>query len=174
VTSILTGWREQYDRMKRSHARFLAVTDGTTAAASDDARDTLIHFYQDAYHLKDWIKNDSALGQPRPDVEAAIKAIDYLAICADLCNGVKHLVLNQTPRRGPLGAQFTSQGATMGLPQAQWPEPENPGDAGWIAHNWTIDDQGASYNAAELASLIVDAWDSWLRGNGLIGNGSTP
>ena len=58
MTTILAGWREQYERMQRSYARFCATSAGATSAPSAAARDDLIHFLQDAYHLKDWLKQD--------------------------------------------------------------------------------------------------------------------
>ena len=170
--SILTGWREQYDRMKRSHTRLLSVTDGSTAIASDDARDTLIHFYQDAYHLKDWIIEDSTLGLPRQAVEAAIDASRPLTICADVCNGVKHFRLRR-PRRAGAKAQIVSQSVTIGLPTARWPEPDEP-EAGSIAHVWEIEYDGRTHDAAELATDIVAAWDSWLAKGKLLPAGSQP
>lgn len=60
MTAILTGWREQYERMHRSYARFCVTSAGATSVPSAEARDDLIHFLQDAYHLKDWLQHDSA------------------------------------------------------------------------------------------------------------------
>ena len=50
-------WRDQYERMERSHERLLRTADPSHDVGSADARDTLFHFFQDAYHLKDWLKN---------------------------------------------------------------------------------------------------------------------
>jgi hypothetical protein len=60
MTTIFTGWREQYERMQRTDARFCATSAGATSVPSAEARDDLIHFFQDAYHLKDWLKQDHA------------------------------------------------------------------------------------------------------------------
>src|SRR5215469_15607924 len=53
----LTGWREQYDRMMRAYER-LQQPVWSSIAYYDD----LHHFFQDCWHLKDWIKNDTAAG----------------------------------------------------------------------------------------------------------------
>jgi hypothetical protein len=95
--SISTGWREQYDRMNRSYERLVAVSQGEhpDARSSDTARDVLYHFFQDAYHLKDWIAATTpAIGGK---IEARIKDSTPLRLCADLCNGTKHFRLD--PRR---------------------------------------------------------------------------
>lgn len=99
--NILTGWREQYDRMIRSHDRLVEVATGSgrEVVSSDDARDRLINFYLDAYHLKDWIKNDPAAGAASRSVEGFVKNSASLRLCADLANGAKHLRLT-TPKTG--------------------------------------------------------------------------
>jgi hypothetical protein len=52
------------------------------------ARDDLIHFFQDAYHLKDWLKHDPVSSSVTGTVEADITADDSLTMCADL--GKRH------------------------------------------------------------------------------------
>jgi hypothetical protein len=44
----------------------------------------------DAYHLKDWITKDPAVGTASTSVEGFIRASPTLRLCADLANGVKH------------------------------------------------------------------------------------
>ena len=100
---IQQGWHEQYDRMRRSY-RALAE-HATTGHDSDIARDALFHFFQDAYHLKDWIKNDPRLSS---DSEAAVRASEELQLCADRCNATKHFVLTTT-RTGDFDTGFDSQ-----------------------------------------------------------------
>ena len=52
----LTGWRSQYELMKRTYARL-----SEAHVSSIDYDDDLQHFFQDCWHLKDWIKNDRSL-----------------------------------------------------------------------------------------------------------------
>jgi hypothetical protein len=104
--TILSNWREQYDRMLRSHGRLIERAMGQVMASSDEARDMLFHFCQDAYHLKDWIKNDSTA--ETGDVEKFVKAHPPLALCGDLCNGTKHYKLTST-KTGDLTTSFASQ-----------------------------------------------------------------
>jgi len=74
--------------------------------------DNIIHFIQDCYHLKDWIKNDPIIlkhfkslsrvdkqkNQPRNRIEEYIDNSKYLKIIADIANASKHLVLHKKPR----------------------------------------------------------------------------
>ena len=106
VTTIFLGWPEQYERMLRSHDRLNDYSRGHRAASSDEARDALIHFFQDAYHLKVWLRNDQgeqAIGiQPsrnpgaqhiKDAVESYVSSTQFLQLCADIANGSKHLGL---------------------------------------------------------------------------------
>ncbi|KPM56917.1 hypothetical protein ACG83_03545 [Frankia sp. R43] len=58
--------------------------------------DTAFAFFQNAYHLKDWIIAD------RPDlattIEATITGNPSLRYCADICNGTKHRAVDRRHR----------------------------------------------------------------------------
>ena len=70
---IQQGWGEHYNRMGRSHARLVAIANSDIELGSDDARDALFHFFQDAYQLKDWLKNDPNRGSAtKQDIENAV------------------------------------------------------------------------------------------------------
>src|SRR5262245_59886006 len=93
--------QEQWDRTKRYFARFEAI-DGRMehTVSSDHYIDDIYAFFQNCYHLKDWIKNDgTAPIAKRNGVEGYINSHPCLQLCADLCNGLKHLKLNN-PRSG--------------------------------------------------------------------------
>lgn len=59
---------------------------------SPDCGDAIYAFFQDCYHLKDWIKNDLTSPQ-RTSVESFVSHSKNLSLCADICNGSKHLTL---------------------------------------------------------------------------------
>lgn len=84
------GWLDQYEWMLRWHARLIVV--GSTCTVADgwayDFWDTAFTFFQNAFHLKDWIKLDHPeLGTT---VETFVANVPALAYCADICNGTKH------------------------------------------------------------------------------------
>jgi hypothetical protein len=158
--SISTGWREQYDRMNRSYERLVAVSQGEhpDARSSDTARDVLYHFFQDAYHLKDWIAATTpAIGGK---IEARIKDSTPLRLCADLCNGTKHFRLD--PRRkhwtdDPTTA-FSAQDVTVRPGAAGTGEP-----AQHALHAWRFTSQGETRDALTLAGDVVGEWDTLLH-----------
>ena len=187
---IQQGWREQYDRMRRSHARFVAIASGHISAGSDQARDALFHFFQDAHHLKDWLINDDAITVARYEIEDAVTASPELSVCADLCNGTKHGKLragNRGPRSGDPATAFVRQsvnvrvgtwrkvatigavggelmpGSTVSVDAASvW------GAAGFTTHSWVAASKEERWMADELAEKVLMAWDAWLGEHGLL------
>lgn len=164
MSNISTGWQEQYYRMKRSYQRLLQASQGTdpTAQSSEDVRDTLYHFFQDAYHLKDWIGNDSAVATTgrRLDVQY-INNSTILQLCADLCNGTKHLSLSRT-RTGDLSTGFSSQNVNVYLSTAG--SNQSPGH---VEHSWEVTCNNVNYDAVQLAGDVITEWDNVLRTEGL-------
>ena len=86
-------YREQYNRMKRWHQRVATLDQGRTHAVdSENYLDEIYAFFQNCYHLKDWIKNDSAVAPAvQQCVEGHIDSSRPLRLCADICNSLKHL-----------------------------------------------------------------------------------
>jgi hypothetical protein len=184
VTTIFLGWPEQYERMLRSHDRLNDYSRGHRAASSDEARDALIHFFQDAYHLKDWLRNDQgeqAIGiQPsrnpgaqhiKDAVESYVSSTQFLQLCADIANGSKHLGLRpgqpgkpkSGPRTGDVTTAITGQSVTVRPAAAGSGNDPDP-----AIHSWRIESGGNSYDAQDAADKVVAAWQTWLRQKGLI------
>jgi len=183
------GWRNQYDRMQRSRAR-LAEAAGPSSIGSDEARDRLYHFFQDAFHLKDWIINDlgwskmqgskKKLTQEGQDLEDHITATAPLARCADICNGTKHLKLT-SPRIKGKPSELTGQNVGLALPpfEIAW---EFPGSAErareqreaeeqsavQATYSWVVTWDGQPGDAIDLADQVIDAWKGWVNSQGLL------
>ena len=155
-------WRDQYERMERSHERLLRTTDSLHHVGSADARDTLFHFFQDAYHLKDWLKNaDPPVLTNTQAVEHFVNASEAMRICADLCNGQKHSRLNEEnhptnpPRTGDKNTAVGTQSATVRVGAGK-------------EHAWTITSNGKPQDALDLAAKVIADWKGWLAGQRLL------
>ena len=133
---------------------------GELTASSDEARDALFHYFQDAYPLNDWIKNDPAVSTG--DVEQFINEVAPLQICADLCNGTKHLALNR-PRTGDSSTGFTSQNVAVRPSAIGSGLPADP-----ALHGWTVESKSKSHQAVDLTDRVVTEWQDWLGSQGLI------
>ncbi|MGS2643955.1 hypothetical protein [Streptosporangium sp. LJ11] len=178
------GWRDQYQRMLRSHQRLLEAV-GPGFMGSAEARDRLYHFFQDAYHLKDWIKNDGSdptvlTTSIRSTVESIfgkLAGTPLLQLAADLCNGVEHLTLT-TAKTGDETTAFTRQDAYVtletieikvyagGAPTRSEPKPARSGSTG--EHRWFVTSNGQTYDAVDLANEVVAEWEKWLTAQKLL------
>jgi len=167
------GWRDQYQRMLRSRDR-LAEAAGPSSIGSDEARDRLYHFFQDAFHLKDWLIHDLGLSESDAnDMEDHITATDALARCADISNGTKHLKLKR-PRIPGKPAQLGSQSVSVSMPTiavgvtigGSPPKPKKPAEVATAEHQWTVDFDGQQLDAVALADEVIAEWESWLKAKG--------
>jgi hypothetical protein len=91
-------WRDQYERMQRSHALFRQVGESTRLPQElIAARDVLFHFCCDVLHLRDWIL---AVFDDDPEKQALTAELKLLlttpelAACRDIANGFKHFRLS--------------------------------------------------------------------------------
>ena len=83
---------EQFARVERRLERVRSNRNRVLVEYEDD----VWNFFQNAWHLKDWVKNDSDLSQQHRDaVENDVSAIEIFQICADLANRSKHLCLTR-------------------------------------------------------------------------------
>ncbi|MDO8676501.1 MAG: hypothetical protein Q7K16_02525 [Candidatus Azambacteria bacterium] len=92
---------EQYKRMERWHERLeitcSRIPDGFGPL---EELDDVLAFFQNCYHLKDWVKNDDSSGIPGIDVENFVNNSEFLKVCGDLCNGSKHLKITKPKTHG--------------------------------------------------------------------------
>jgi hypothetical protein len=58
-------WKEQWERVLRWYSRFEQINRGQHDAPSTDFyQDDVYAFFQNSYHLKDWLKNDASVASP--------------------------------------------------------------------------------------------------------------
>lgn len=149
-------WSEQWDRVERWFSSFKETNDGRTHdRASDYYQDEAYAFFQNAYHLKDWLKHDPAASAQVRDVEAFISGSQSMRLCADLCNGSKHLALT-TPRESA-DTKIGQRHFRVGLS-----EPAT------ISAQYVVESAGQTYDAFALAQDCIDEWRAYLATKGLL------
>jgi|GEM_PF-3185811 len=147
-TPGMFGWRAQFERMERM---FLKVSK--PYFSSTEYLDDVQHFFQDCWHLKDWIKHDPTLSNAIA-IEADVHASVPLQIAADLATAAKHY--DRTFHRQ--GAYATSQGVVIHLGQ------NRPAD---IDLRITLGD-GTDFPAPEVVRNAFEAWKQILSKHGLL------
>ena len=145
------GYRHQLDRVRR----FLARVEG--GHASDvDFQDMIWSFFQHCWHLKDWVEHDP-LASPtqKSAVKRAVHNSPLLLICRDMCNGTKHLKLDN-PSSGT-GAQHNHVDMKI------TPGSDHPAELDCL-----IDDgMGRLISGKQLARDCVAEWERILTATGL-------
>ena len=123
---------------------------------SDNYLDEIYAFFQNCYHIKDWIKNDPQLSASvRGQVENHITQSPELRVCADLCNAQKHFTLRSTrsgsvPQQGPRHFH-------LGL---------GVGEEAILSLRFDVQSGSTTYDAFDLATRCMAAWAAFLNGAG--------
>jgi hypothetical protein len=138
--------------VKRWYERFASINQGIIHTCSSDCyQDEVYAFFLNCYHLKDWIKNDANAGAAANDVERFVDTNDDLKLCADICNGLKHLRLT-SPRSGR-DPRFGKRkfDVTIG------------GHETTISIKYTIDTSSGPIDAFGLATRCFQAWKDFIE-----------
>ncbi len=141
---------EQLERTKRYLKRFSDINAGIPhTQASPNYDDDVYAFFLNCYHLKDWIKNDPYCNGW--NVEGFIKSNSDLQICADLCNGLKHL--NLTNPRSTENPQFSRINIALNIKEMS------------ISISYKIATASGEIDAFDLGSRCVSAWENYIANN---------
>ena len=124
------------------------------------ARSLLYAFFQNCWHLKDWIKNDAAAPSTLVDhIEDHCKQYRSLLLSADVAKGTKHLTLNRPPRLGGKVVAKIMVGLTDSFATGE--------STIQVRYAYEIaDDAGNSSDALGLARQAVSDWETLIRTNG--------
>ena len=113
-------------------------------------QDDIYSFFMNCYHLKDWIRNDPSGSSIAGKVEGYINTTPELSLCADICNGLKHLTL--TTHRSGEKPEFGPRKFEVGIGA----EPTT------IAAHYTINTDSGPIDAFSLATKCLEAWEKLL------------
>jgi hypothetical protein len=117
----------------------------------DDLQDHVQIFFQQCFHLKDWIKNDATASGAVGDVEAFVASTPVLECARAICNGSKHLAL-RAPNIAP---KIQAARIYAGADNRITPQP-------------IVEIAGAEHDVFQLADKCVDAWRTYLSKHGLV------
>ena len=165
-------WTEQWARLQRWFERFRKTNSGRThVESSDHLQDEVYAFFQNCYHLKDWLTEDASSSGKVEDVEDLISNSQYLNLCADLCNGSKHLRLKRP--RGSADTRIARRDFQIGLTDSIGPiagADAAPGDdpPSTIAAQYEVTAGGKTYDAFTIAGACMAEWQSYLKGKALL------
>ena len=144
---MIRDYTDQVKRMLRGYNRlperpFLVKDDLTP-----EIQDNYIHFFQDCYHLKDWIKNDTSLNKDVCDaVEKYVTDTEALTFIASIANATKHLKLSNKYKRNVLDIETHATNFCLIIASKK---------------------KDFGYEATHLATEGVRAWQKFFENHGL-------
>ncbi len=148
-------YMQQYNRVKRFYSKIT-----TQNLNQIDFEDYLWAFFQNCWHLKDWIKNDPTISKNiKNKIEKEVKQYDSLMIVADLANRSKHLDLNFKRK----DADITKKDVSIHVPclhlNIKTGESFSTGDS-FSEYHYTIATQtGLEYDALQIAKNSISDWN---------------
>ena len=131
------GWRGQLERMRRWQIRVVQAAN----VGSPDLEDFIFVFFQNCYHLREWLEKTANV--ERKDLDALFAQTFDLRLCRDICNGTKHLTLNNA-----------SVDAAFSIGREY--DPSSPS-----GHRFFIIANG-KYDLLDLTSRCLRAWDEFI------------
>ena len=141
------GYRDQLDRT----CRFLARIEAVGPRRDVEYQDDVWAFFQNCWHLKDWLLNDSVVpAETKKPVIEAVHASSTLLLCRDMANGTKHLRLDDPS----IGARHSHTNTII-----------TPGAESRV--DCLIEVDGKLLSAREVARQCVDEWMKLLTNAGL-------
>ena len=146
---------DKYRSMLRSYERLKKIeTDNGNEVSNTESRDAVEDFFNQCYHLKDWLKKGA-------DVTILLDIEDYidkslpLSLAADYCNTFKHAGLNRS--RSNKNIEKVNTHIKLDL---------TPN--GFVATSrLEITIAGDKYNAFDLATQCIEEWKNFINLNNI-------
>jgi hypothetical protein len=151
TSHFATSWQDQRNRVGRWQKRLAAIGRGIPVGTSkEEALDDVFAFFMNCYHLRDWVVGSGFKSEA--DVDNYIRGNNDLALCRDICTGLKHF------RAEPKRALFDSSWSTATVTLAAFPERREPIPGEY----WVITTDRGEVDMFDLADRCVAAWDAFL------------
>ncbi|MCS7365552.1 MAG: hypothetical protein NDF54_08960 [archaeon GB-1867-035] len=146
-------YQEQLERLCRWYKRFELINQGVPHMCSSDYYiDDIYAFFLNCYHLKDWIINDDGIQINKNMVEHFINQNYCMKVCADICNGIKHLKLSRS--RSGKQPEFESKHFNLTINGKTFPI---------IAVKLHVETEKGKIDAFELAKECLEKWKDFIK-----------
>jgi hypothetical protein len=163
----MAEWDEQWRRVHRWYRRVEAISRGRVpllhaadevvtsdevVASAAQLTDEFYAFFQNCYHLKDWLARDPSVSLTQA-VDDFIDNSPEMRLCADLCNRTKHAELTWT-RAGDKDIT-TGQNVAVRIGVGNFT-------------SWTVRSGTTEIDGFDLATRCMLEWTRYLQTEGLI------
>lgn len=121
----------------------------------NELEDNLWAFFQNCWHIKDWIRNDPTISkQVKKKIWEQVQGSQHLKVVADLANGSKHFASDEKLE-------------WVGAAEAPTQVTRNA-DGTWTLTHIVVLDDGSRFTALEVAQRAMDEWQQILKAHDLI------
>ncbi|HYT40708.1 MAG TPA: hypothetical protein VEP90_00050 [Methylomirabilota bacterium] len=144
-------YRQQLRRLERKYRALSKSRDAIEDSNIDEIRDLLLSFFQDCWHMRDWLINSTSLDQAQ--LNSFLSHSVEMNMCREICNTAKHLVLTR-PTRVQHARLVDFRNIEVPLALAREYDPN--GD------KLTFIFLQQEYDAFELAGRYLDLWHEFL------------
>jgi hypothetical protein len=152
------GWKNQFARMDRWYQRIQLIAKRLeeTGKLSVEDMDYILAYFQNCYHLKDWLKYEKVVDEN--DIEKWVNEISKpLMLCKVICNGSKHFILNDEKRAKRKHKESVYKDFQIGRGALPWGTEEH----------WFVRADGEQHDIFELASECQREWKKFLDERGI-------
>jgi hypothetical protein len=164
---VVSGWREQYDRMLRWRARL------SEPIRQDESRDDynirvsdyLHAFFVTCYHVSDALEKDPLAVSAHDQAKNYADTAPWLSKCHGIALGSKHVTIDRGPRKG---TSPRIDAGTIKRSEALWGVPSPHGTRIVPDSYFDIEIDGQRHLAFPAVDECVREWDDFLRKMGLL------
>ena len=148
---------EHWEKLKRQFLNVKSIQQNISKTGLPDyLKDQISHFFQDCFHLKDWLKKDEPL--LKQDIEELfdyMRGLEPFKVCADFANREKHSEANKVTRIDPnTSIKGIVVNVTIGVKEP-------------TTYSWQIFAAGKSYDVFELADNCMQEWRVFIKNKSL-------
>jgi len=149
-------YQQQFERVERFYERFNKIDKGRPHdMSSANYEDEVYAFFIFCYHLKEWIINDETVSVPKNEIEKFINENECLSICADICNGLKHLKRDEDKEHSGLLPEFKNKKISVEFIEGDsYPT---------IGIKFNISTKTKTIDAFELATECLKKWEKFIE-----------
>lgn len=152
-------WMEQFSRLRRWYDRVQSLkSKSEMEQLTAEDFDTLIAFFQNCYHLRDWL--ESTRPELRDDISTLFENKFEMRGCRDICHGFKHKDL----KRPSLDSDFN-----LYREYDHFAAEADPGKKPEIYRVAFADGNDIrKFNVFDFADKCVELWMNFLQDHGLV------
>ena len=145
-------YKEQLERLERKYKLLLKQKNSINDENILELRDLILSFFQDCWHLKDWVQKSSQRVHKNTLHNFLLNSFE-LQICREICNTSKHLILDRhTLNNDARLAEFNNIPIALAREYSPW------GDK----LIFLIRSEKGRYDAFELAKECLKQWEKFI------------